>query len=828
VVWGQALAALRDHAGALEKYEAALALDPEQPELNDLVTVSLRSLGAQASAVVKGWQARIDRLDRADIFLSWGQVLDELDERAAALVQYERAAAKRPHDVEALHRLGDALVARGRHDEALSPYTQAAAKTGGENLGRLGRALVHVDAEDEAVTTFQRTVDAIDGARAYWQWGKVLAALGRPAEALAHYEKCASKGFGGHALEVDIGITLADLGRCAEAVAHYQRALPKSPWPSDVQNFLGNAYLAERDFERALRHYREAARTSHLAAVFNWALALGQLRRVEESNAQYQSLIRTCEEILGRGEGDVYNAKFFLPFARHNLANSWHQHGEYAASRPAWEAAASAYRQYNDEIADPDHFMYAADLLREIHQDYAGADQFLRRGLAINPKHTGLLAGLVKVCLARRDEAPSATDPDARGRTHRDAWDAYWKAERILNGRIARTETGALLLELGQLHASVGENGKALAALQKAVAKSPDVPDGYYELGVVCMRMDDAKTALGHFKAALERAPGNLGIWSNLAEAYLKTGQPERAEAEYKKILDISPAHADSLLGLGQVYSTMGEAQMSRDNKADAEAMFIRSSEQLAKAIRLHEQDVASRRLGEAELAAARYSCGYAHVMRYETQSLVKKDESLLQEGRRTFDRIPVGDVNYHKARRAIGKIDERLTPPGLLAEQWGARMVLAAAVVMFLIGLGALVIGRPVWAGGFLITEPALAELKRRGASDDLVKKLRPLEGRYLSDQGHLTEELRKAGGEEAAAKFGVQLATASAVGTAIQGWRPVETGYAVLLMFGSIIFMVAGLYLQQISKLKFGGLELEKSSGDQTRVATSLGISK
>jgi hypothetical protein len=38
----------------------------------------------------------------------------------------------------------------------------------------------------------------------------------------------------------------------------------------------------------------------------------------------------------------------------------------------------------------------------------------------------------------------------------------------------------------------------------------------------------------------------------------------------------------------------------------------------------------------------------------------------------------------------------------------------------------------------------------------------------------------------------------------------------------------MVAGLYVQQLSKLKFGGIELEKSTETTSRAPASLGISK
>jgi hypothetical protein len=49
----------------------------------------------------------------------------------------------------------------------------------------------------------------------------------------------------------------------------------------------------------------------------------------------------------------------------------------------------------------------------------------------------------------------------------------------------------------------------------------------------------------------------------------------------------------------------------------------------------------------------------------------------------------------------------------------------------------------------------------------------------------------------------------------------------YAVIT-FASLFFMIAGLYLPQIIKLRFGGIELEKSSIDQATAVRSFGISR
>jgi hypothetical protein len=81
---------------------------------------------------------------------------------------------------------------------------------------------------------------------------------------------------------------------------------------------------------------------------------------------------------------------------------------------------------------------------------------------------------------------------------------------------------------------------------------------------------------------------------------------------------------------------------------------------------------------------------------------------------------------------------------------------------------------------------------------------------------------------GDELTKKFGDIVREQSSAGPVVQWHESLETGYYALLSFGALMFMVAGLYLQQLSKLKFGGIELEKTTETATKVTGSLGISK
>ncbi|MDT4953402.1 MAG: hypothetical protein QOJ02_1540 [Acidobacteriota bacterium] len=70
----------------------------------------------------------------------------------------------------------------------------------------------------------------------------------------------------------------------------------------------------------------------------------------------------------------------------------------------------------------------------------------------------------------------------------------------------------------------------------------------------------------------------------------------------------------------------------------------------------------------------------------------------------------------------------------------------------------------------------------------------------------------------------LGVQAVT---LGRYISG-KPLSPGYYIPLTFGALIFIVAGLYMPQLLKIKVAGIELEKSAVDQITTLSSLNISK
>jgi tetratricopeptide (TPR) repeat protein len=122
--------------------------------------------------------------------------------------------------------------------------------------------------------------------------------------------------------------------------------------------------------------------------------------------------------------------------------------------------------------------------------------------------------------------------------------------------RISPPPTVHNTLKLAYLYIDVEEYGKARVVLEGIGARELDASRRGAEaqwFGIVDARRQDFRSAIRHFTAAVKREPNALSIRANLAEAYLKDGQVEAAEAEYKRILEDAPSHVEAHIGLGEV-----------------------------------------------------------------------------------------------------------------------------------------------------------------------------------------------------------------------------------------------------------------------------------
>lgn len=149
----------------------------------------------------------------------------------------------------------------------------------GNLLNGLGRP-------EEAIHHFEQALRIKpDYAESHNNWGNSLLALGRPAEAVQHYQEAVRIKPKYAQAHNNWGTALQRLGHAREAVRHYQQALRSKPDYAEAHNNWANALNELGRPHEAMQHCQEALwiRPDYAEAHNNWANALNALTRHEEA-----------------------------------------------------------------------------------------------------------------------------------------------------------------------------------------------------------------------------------------------------------------------------------------------------------------------------------------------------------------------------------------------------------------------------------------------------------------------------------------------------------------------------------------------------------------
>jgi tetratricopeptide (TPR) repeat protein len=284
-------------------------------------------------------------------------------------------------------------------------------------------------------------------------------------------------------------------------------------------------------------------------------------------------------------------------------------------------------------------------------------------------------------------------------------------------------------------------------------------------------------------------------------------------------VLAVAPNHVQSLIGLGELYSALGDKK-DYDRYSEAIDHFTRALEIAGI------EKIRSKYLKRSEEAAVYYQLGYARVQSYESAGL-RKDTKLLEQARRDFERCTDLNPSHQKARRAKEKIDKRLE---YFSRDWLSQtagpvaILVTSAVVFVLVQLAFFLL--PLFNQPSLIVSDRTLQAVKKQVPEAQLDNLNQIKNESFKDPKTLSDRVQSllpADGK-----------LAETVMQNVEQVKPFENvpdmpaGYYATLTFGLLTFMVIGLYLPQILKLRVAGIELEKSGLDQAAAGTTLGISK
>jgi tetratricopeptide (TPR) repeat protein len=315
-----------------------------------------------------------------------------LHDFAGALDLATRMYANDPRQLQALATIGDAELELGRYADAETTYAQLASKAPGPAVdSRLARLAWLRGQPDEALRLARQTVEegeqlGLQGESIAWyhlQYGEVLFNTGQYDEAAAQYTSAGQRFANYYLAYAGLGKVRAAQGRYAEAIAGYEQAVAIVPQPDLLAN-LGDLYRLTGRAADAERQYDTVEFIAQLEAInqviYNRQLILFHAnhdREIDEAvaSAQREYAVRQ----------DVYGADA--------LAWVLYKAGQYD------EAAVLSDRALALGTRDA-LLLYHAGMIAAHQGQSARARQLLGDALAINPGFDPLQAGVARQTLA--------------------------------------------------------------------------------------------------------------------------------------------------------------------------------------------------------------------------------------------------------------------------------------------------------------------------------------------------------------------------------------------------------------------------------------------
>lgn len=479
---------------------------------------------------------------------------------------------------------------------------------------------------------------------------------------------------------------LLDEGKSADAVSLLEGMTGRAPSPV-LLDLLGDAYTQTKDLDKAEQAYRKASELdpselSHLRG-------LGQTLMAEEKYADalvvYQKLIDLMPD-----EGDNYLRIAQIYRELHQLDKA-----EESLLKARQYEPGSLEVMYNEAMLYQAQGRYddAIRVLADAVTGVKGQSPVLpsrRRSLAILYQQLGLVyqqkQNYAAAIYTYEELAHLGDEEDRRARlmiisAYRDARDLP-KALQVGKEALAKYPNDSAIKTREAL--LIGENGQvdeAVKLLKSQMSGGGD-RETYLNIAQVyerAKRYKDAEAAL-HAAEVLPGQPReNETVWLLLGAVYEKQKLYDRAEEQFKKVLDINPSQAIALNYYGYMLGDLGqrldeaEALVQRalkeepfngayldslgwiyykENKlADAEATLRKAVERESHDPEIHSHlgDVYAK-LGRTELAAAEWEKSMAEWRRslpadVETDKIAELEKKLSQTKRRVAQKSSAQDA---------------------------------------------------------------------------------------------------------------------------------------------------------------------------------------
>jgi tetratricopeptide (TPR) repeat protein len=214
-----------------------------------------------------------------------------------AVDQFLKAVEINPHYAKAYYNLGLALFQKGQLDDAVAQYQKAVEINPNdvEAYYNLGLALFQKGQLDDAVAQYQKAVEINPNyAEAHSNLGNALFQKGQLDEAVDQFQKAVEINPNFAEAHYNLGNTLVQMGHLDEAVNQFLKAAEINPNFAEARYNLGNALFQKGQLDEAVDQFQKALaiNPNSFETHYNLGVTLVQKGQLDEAITQFQEVLR--------------------------------------------------------------------------------------------------------------------------------------------------------------------------------------------------------------------------------------------------------------------------------------------------------------------------------------------------------------------------------------------------------------------------------------------------------------------------------------------------------------------------------------------------------
>ncbi len=537
------LGAVRQSLGrpsdALECFQRAMALNPDDPEPRNLLAVTLVFLGRVDEAVAELRRAIALRPGNAELRFNLGLALKRQGRAAAAAAAWKVALELDPSHAGARRGLEEA-GALNRAERAAASASAANGQTHAPTQVETVRAelakllerawLAHTSGKIEAAETAYRRALEIDESQAHvwYLLGAVCQSRKRLEEAISHFRRAIALNPNYADAYNYLAVALVAKGELDDGAAAFRRAMELRPQDPDLQVNLGVALRMRQRHLEAAEAFREAL-------------------RLRPEHGKAQNMLRRSLRSLGHS-GELVDEYRRITEARPDSVQALHALGLSLMETKRHEEAAATFRRALTLDPESVRIRNNIGLALAAMNKLAEAIDIYREALRVKPEfaegHNNLGVALAKLnrandAMAHYQEALRLRPDFAQAHSNlggllgnRGDFDA---AERHQRRAIElRPKFAEAHCNLGAVLMQRGRYDEAEAALRLALQLKPDFVEAHGNLGGVCAGRGDLAGAEASYERALSFDPEFPGARYNRSLAWLARGQYDQGWRDYE------------------------------------------------------------------------------------------------------------------------------------------------------------------------------------------------------------------------------------------------------------------------------------------------------